>query len=104
MKSRPDKQREPRESETPQSRPEWRKGAPNIPIRPIRLGKRDLRSKSLGISAPNPIVEDAALAWLEGLGWSVGHGLEIAPDSVALAAMARSTVLARNAVTSVSSP
>ena len=25
------------------------------------------------------IVEQAALAWLESLGWSVRHGLEIAP-------------------------
>ena len=25
------------------------------------------------------IVEEAALAWLESLGWSVRHGLEIAP-------------------------
>ena len=27
------------------------------------------------------IVEDAALAWLEGLGWTVKHGPEIAPDT-----------------------
>ena len=26
------------------------------------------------------VVEDAALAWLDGLGWRVIHGLEIAPD------------------------
>jgi type I restriction enzyme, R subunit len=25
------------------------------------------------------VVEEAALAWLESLGWSVRHGLEIAP-------------------------
>jgi type I restriction enzyme R subunit len=25
------------------------------------------------------VVEQAALAWLESLGWSVTHGLEIAP-------------------------
>ena len=29
------------------------------------------------------IVEDAALAWLESLGWSVRHGLEIAPGKLA---------------------
>lgn len=26
------------------------------------------------------VVEQAALAWLESLGWSVEHGLEIAPS------------------------
>ena len=26
-------------------------------------------------------VEDAALAWLESLGWSVAHGPDIAPDT-----------------------
>jgi hypothetical protein len=29
------------------------------------------------------VVEDAALAWLEGLGWAVKHGLEIAPGELA---------------------
>ncbi len=28
------------------------------------------------------VVEDATLAWLEGLGWAVKHGPEIAPDFV----------------------
>jgi len=28
------------------------------------------------------VVEDAALAWLESLGWSVRHGLEIAPGEL----------------------
>jgi type I restriction enzyme, R subunit len=28
------------------------------------------------------VVEDAALAWLEGPGWTVKHGLEIAPCEV----------------------
>ena len=27
------------------------------------------------------VVEDAALAWLEGLGWQVAHGTDIAPDT-----------------------
>ena len=27
------------------------------------------------------IVEDAALAWIEGLGWTVKHGPGIAPDT-----------------------
>ena len=28
------------------------------------------------------VVEQAALAWLENLGWSVRHGIEIAPSGV----------------------
>ena len=36
------------------------------------------------------IVEDAALAWLESLGWSVAHGPDIAPGE--LAAVAESHV------------
>jgi type I restriction enzyme R subunit len=28
------------------------------------------------------VVKDAALAWLESLGWSVKHGLEIAPGEL----------------------
>ena len=28
------------------------------------------------------VVEDAALAWLESLGWRVKHGLEIAPGEL----------------------
>ena len=28
------------------------------------------------------VVEEAALAWLESLGWAVRHGLEIAPGAV----------------------
>jgi type I restriction enzyme R subunit len=28
-------------------------------------------------------VEDAALAWLEGIGWQVAHGPDIAPDMLA---------------------
>ena len=28
-----------------------------------------------------PDVEQATLAWLEGLGWSVAHGPDIAPDA-----------------------
>ena len=29
------------------------------------------------------IVEDAALDWLESLGWNVAHGPDIAPDTLA---------------------
>ena len=29
------------------------------------------------------IVEEAALTWLEGLGWAVKHGPEIAPEELA---------------------
>ena len=29
------------------------------------------------------VVEDAALGWLDGLGWSVAHGPDIAPDTLA---------------------
>jgi len=29
------------------------------------------------------VIEDAALAWLEGLGWTLKHGLEIAPGEFA---------------------
>jgi type I restriction enzyme R subunit len=32
---------------------------------------------------PEAVVEDAALAWLESLGYSVRHGLEIAPGELA---------------------
>ncbi len=28
------------------------------------------------------VVEDAALTWLEGLGWTVKHGPEIAPGEL----------------------
>jgi len=28
------------------------------------------------------VVESAALAWLEGLGWAIKHGPEIAPDEL----------------------
>lgn len=28
------------------------------------------------------VVESAALAWLEGLGWSIAHGPDIAPDTL----------------------
>ena len=31
------------------------------------------------------VVEQAAFAWLESLGWRVKHGLEIAPGAVPLA-------------------
>ena len=27
------------------------------------------------------VVEDATLAWLESLGWSVAHGPDLAPDT-----------------------
>jgi len=30
------------------------------------------------------VVEDAALAWLEGTGWRIAHGPDIAPDAVAV--------------------
>jgi type I restriction enzyme, R subunit len=29
------------------------------------------------------VVEDAALAWLEAMGWRVAHGPDIAPDMLA---------------------
>ena len=28
-------------------------------------------------------VETAALDWLHSLGWAIGHGLDVAPDTVA---------------------
>lgn len=32
-----------------------------------------------GTSVTESVVEDAALAWLEALGWAVKYGLEIGP-------------------------
>jgi type I restriction enzyme R subunit len=31
------------------------------------------------VSFTESVVEDAALEWLRGIGWSLRHGLEIAP-------------------------
>ena len=33
------------------------------------------------ITINESVVEDAALAWLRGLGWQVAHGPDIAPDT-----------------------
>ena len=40
-------------------------------------------------------VEDAALAWLESLGWNVAHGPDIAPDALAAERAVYGAVLVR---------
>jgi hypothetical protein len=46
------------------------------PRRPTRGSPGDERMNS---GFTESVVEQAALAWLESLGWSIRHGLEIAP-------------------------
>lgn len=37
----------------------------------------------MSIDFTESVVEEAALAWLEALGWTVAHGPDIAPDMLA---------------------
>src|SRR5258706_16478336 len=69
----------------------WRKRRrePGRRIPGPHLGHRRLLRVGRGLSGvmragvTESVVEEAALGWLEALGWRVGHGPEIAPDTVA---------------------